>query len=173
MSTLGLLLAHASGARTIITSSSDAKLRRAKALGADETINYSTHPAWDEEVLRLTDGEGADIIFENGGAATTERSFNAVAWGGRIASIGYVGGKVDATEGGRQNINVWAIKKQFALQGLLNGPRERFEEMLAFCEREGVRPVVDRVFGFEEAREALGYLWEGKHFGKVVVRVAG
>ena len=171
---LGLLLAGASGAHTIITSSSSAKLSRARELGADETINYHTHPAWDEEVLRLTKGKGADIIFENGGAATTQRSFNCVAWGGLINSIGYVGGKIDPpSETGRTNINVSAIQKQFTLKGLLNGPRDRFEEMLAFCARHQIRPVVDRVFGFEEAREALQHMWEGNHFGKVVVKVCG
>ena len=169
---MGLLIGKASGARVIITSSSDAKLARGKELGADETMNYTTHPAWDDEVLRLTDGRGADIIFENGGAGTTQRSFRCVAWGGLICSIGYVSGKVDPAGEERTNINVAAIQRQFNLRGLLNGPRDRFEEMLAFCERHEIRPVVDRVFAFEEARDALRYLWGGSHFGKVVIKVS-
>lgn len=164
-------MAKASGARTIITSSSDTKLSRATDLGADMTINYRTHPAWDDEVLRLTDGHGADIIFENGGAGTTSRTFRCVAWGGLINSIGYVAGKVDP-EGERTNINVSAIQRNFTLKGLLNGPRDRFEEMLAFCEKRQIRPVVDRVFAFEEARDALKYMWTGSHFGKTVIKVS-
>lgn len=168
---MGLLLGKAAGARTIITSSSDAKISRAKDLGADMTVNYRTHPDWDEEVLRLTDGRGADIIFENGGAQTTQRSFRCVCWGGLINSIGYVSGKVDPPDE-RTNINVSAIQKNLTLKGLLNGPRDRFEEMLAFCEEHQIRPVVDRVFPFEEAKEALRYMWTGSHFGKTVIKVS-
>jgi len=80
VSIMGLLIAKAAGAKTIITSSSDEKLGRASRLGADEVINYRKHPDWDEEVLRLTNGEGVDIVFENGGARTTQKSFKCVAW---------------------------------------------------------------------------------------------
>ena len=113
---------------------------------------------------------GADIIFENGGALTTPLSFRCVRWGGLINSIGYVSGKVDP-ESERTNINVSALMRNFTLKGLLNGPRDRFEEMLAFCEKHEIRPVVDKAFAFEEAREALEYMWAGKHFGKVVIKV--
>lgn len=80
VSIMGLLIAKAAGARTIITSSSQEKLGRATQLGADETINYRTYPDWDEEVLRITDGRGVDIIFENGGAMTTQKSFRCICW---------------------------------------------------------------------------------------------
>ena len=80
VSIMGLLIAKAAGARVIITSSSDEKLGRASRLGADEVINYKKHPDWDDEVLRLTNGEGVDIIFENGAARTTQKSFKCVAW---------------------------------------------------------------------------------------------
>lgn len=155
----------------IITSSSDEKLARAKALGADHIINYRTTPDWDVEVLRLTNGKGADIIFENGGAQTTAKSFNCVRFGGLFNAIGYVSGKVDSAEN-RMNINVQAIRKNVTLIGMLNGPRDRFEEMLAFYERHQIKPVIDRVFKFEDAKEALQYLWDGNHFGKIVVRVS-
>jgi NADPH:quinone reductase-like Zn-dependent oxidoreductase len=154
----------------IITSSSDEKLSRAHELGATHLINYCTTPDWDLEVLRLTNGRGADIIFENGGAETTAKSFNCVRFGGLVNSIGYVSGKVDPPED-RMNINVQAIRKNLTLVGMLNGPRDRFAEMLAFYEKHQIRPIVDRVFKFEEAKEALRYLWRGSHFGKVVVRV--
>jgi len=154
----------------IITSSSDAKLTLAKKLGADHTINYRTSPNWDDEVLKLTNGEGVDIIFENGGASTLRKSFNCIAFGGLINCIGYLSGKEDA-EGDRTNTNVLALKRNVTLKGLLNGPRERLEEMVAFYEEKKIVPVVDKVFEFGEAKEALQYLYAGGHFGKVVVKI--
>ncbi|KUJ24001.1 quinone reductase [Mollisia scopiformis] len=167
----GLQIAKASGATVIITSSSDEKLARAKALGADYTINYKTTPDWDVEVLRLTSGRGADIIFENGGAPTTAKSFNCIRFGGLFNAIGYVSGKVDPKDEEKTNINVQAIRKNVILVGMLNGPRDRVVEMLEFYENHGIKPVIDRVFKFEEAKEALQYLWSGSHFGTVVVKV--
>ncbi|KAK6584639.1 hypothetical protein PZA11_002863 [Diplocarpon coronariae] len=166
----GLQIAKASGAEVIITSSSDAKLEKAKKLGADQTINYRTTPDWELEVLRLTDEDGVQIIFENGGAATLRKSFDCIAFGGLINCIGYLSGKEDAI-GDRTNTNVLALRRNVTLKGLLNGPREKFEEMLAFYEEKQIRPVVDKVFGFGEAKEALAYLFAGGHFGKVVVKV--
>jgi NADPH:quinone reductase-like Zn-dependent oxidoreductase len=148
----------------IITSSSDEKLEQARKLGADKTINYRTTTNWDEEVLKMTNDEGVDIIFENGGAQTLSKSFNCIAFGGLIDCIGYLFGKEDAP-GDRLNTNV-------TLKGILNGPKERFEEMLAFYEEKQIKPVVDKVFGFEKSKEALIYLFKGGHFGKVVIKVA-
>lgn len=88
-----------------------------------------------------------------------------------INCIGYLSGKEDAP-GDRLNTNVLALLRNITLKGILNGPKERFEEMIGFMTEKGVRPVVDRVFGFEEAREGLVYLFGGGHFGKVVVRVS-
>jgi len=157
--------------QVIITSSSDEKLERAKALGADYTINYRINPNWDAEVLRITNNRGADIIFENGGAKTLRQSFECVAFGGLINCIGYLSGKEDDA-GDRTNTNVLALKRNVTLKGLLNGPRERLEELVEFFEKKKVAPVVDKVFKFEEAKEALGYLFKGGHFGKVVVDVS-
>lgn len=154
----------------IITSSSDAKLEQAKKLGADKTINYKTTPNWDEEVLKMTNGEGVDIIFENGGAATLRKSFECIAFGGLIDCIGYLSGKEDDVAD-RTNTNVLALKRNVTLKGLLNGPRDRFEEMLKFYEEKEIKPVVDKVFKFEESKEALKYLFSGGHFGKVVIKV--
>lgn len=156
--------------QVLITSSSDAKLEKAKALGADYTVNYRTQPNWDETVNSVTNGEGADIILETGGAKTLRRSFEAIGFGGTIACIGYLSGKVDSEED-RTNVNLLALRKTVTLKGLINGPRERFEEMVAFYEDKGIKPVVDRVFAFDEADEALRYLYSGGHFGKVVVKV--
>lgn len=158
-------------ATVIITSSSDEKLQRAKALGADHLINYKTTPDWDTEVLRLTDNIGVDNIFENGGAMTTAKSFNCVRFGGLINAIGYVSGKLDPPDQ-RLNINVSALSRNMTIKGLINGPRDRFVEMLEFCEKHRIRPVVDKVFPFDQARDALQYMWDGSHFGKVVIKVA-
>lgn len=170
VSVAGLQIAHALGLRTIVTSSSDEKLARARELGADCGINYRTRPDWDAEVLRFTEERGADVILETGGAMTLRRSFECVAFGGLISCIGYLSGKEDA-EGERLNTNVLALKRNVTLKGILNGGKDRFEEMLGFYEDKGIRPVVDRVFAFGEAREALRYLFTGGHFGKVVIRI--
>ena len=97
---------------------------------------------------------------------------DCIAFGGTIASIGYVSGKTDPPGEHRTNINVRALAKNFVLVGLLNGPKDRLEELLAFVESKGARPVIDKVFGFEQANEAVKYVWEGQHFGKVVVKVS-
>ena len=155
-----------------MTSSSDEKLEKAKSLGADHVINYRKTPDWDEAVMKFTDGRGADIIFECGGAKTLGKSFACVAFGGIISSFGYLSGKQD-DPGDRTNVNVLALSRNVTLKGVFNGPRDRFEELVKFIEQHQIHPVVDRVFKFEESREALQYLFSGKHFGKVVVKVDG
>ncbi|KAK0637058.1 hypothetical protein B0T17DRAFT_547856 [Bombardia bombarda] len=171
VSVSGLQIAKASGATAIITSSSPTKLARAAALGADHTINYTTTPSWQDSVMSLTGNEGADVILECGGAQTLHKSLDCVAFGGLIACIGYVSGKEDDPAGSRMNLNLLALRRNVTLKGIINGPRDRFVEMCEFYDKHQIRPVVDRVFGFEEAREAVKYLFGGKHFGKVVVRV--
>lgn len=99
------------------------------------------------------------------------KSFECIAFGGLINCIGYLSGKEDK-EGDRTNTNVLALKRNVTLKGLLNGPRERLEEMLAFYEEKGIKPVVDKVFKFEESKEALDYLYKGGHFGKVVIQLS-
>ncbi|KAK5074200.1 hypothetical protein LTR64_006655 [Lithohypha guttulata] len=172
VSIAGVLLGKALGLTTIITSSSDQKLQRAKTLGADHIINYRTTPNWDDKVLELTGDKGADIVFETGGSQTIEKSFNCIAFGGLISAIGYVSGKEESAES-KVNVNVLALRRNVTLKGILNGPRDRFQEMIdvAFQEDKGVKPVVDQVFEFEQAREALKYLESGSHFGKVVIKV--
>ncbi|KAF2434189.1 NAD(P)-binding protein [Tothia fuscella] len=171
VSIAGLQIAKACDLRIIITSSSDKKLEQAKALGADHTINYKTNPDWQNTVLEITNGKGADFIIETGGALTLAKSFECVAFGGCIAAVGYLSGKEDA-EGNRMNTNVLALKRNVTLKGILNGPRDRFEEMLRLYEEKKIQPVVDSVFPFDEAKHAMLYLESGGHIGKVVVRVA-
>ncbi|RAK95716.1 zinc-dependent alcohol dehydrogenase family protein [Aspergillus ibericus CBS 121593] len=169
----GLQIAKALGAIVIITSSSDTKLSQAKSLGADHTINYRTTPGWDQEVLRLTNGHGADIILETGGAQTLRKSFECIAFGGLINCIGYTSGKVDDDDDeDRINVNLLTLRRSVTLQGIIVGPRDEFEEMVGFYQEKGIKPVVNRVFGFREAREACEFLESGGHFGKVVINTA-
>ncbi|KAI1743209.1 oxidoreductase [Xylaria scruposa] len=170
VSIAGLQIAKALGLTTIITSSSDAKLERAKKLGADHTINYNKEPDWDEVALKLTNGRGVDVILECGGAQTLTKSFRCVAFGGLISAFGYRSGKEDAA-GDRVNTNVLALSRNVTLKGILNGPKDRFEEALRLYEKEQIQPVIDRTFEFEQADEAFKYLFSGSHFGKVVVKV--
>ncbi|KAH8788080.1 alcohol dehydrogenase [Diaporthe sp. PMI_573] len=171
VSVSGLQIAKASGATTIVTSSSDEKLARAKELGADHVINYRTTPDWHDKVMELTSGNGADIIFEVGGARTLRKSFKCASFGAIINSIGYVTGKQDDPNDDLTNINVLALTRTVTLKGIINGPKDRFEELCDFYAKHQVRPVVDRVFDFDQAKEALRYLFSGSHFGKVVIRV--
>ncbi|KAI7368107.1 NAD(P)-binding protein [Hortaea werneckii] len=184
VATAGLQIAHAAGLKTIITSSSDSKLAQAKKLGADAGINYRQNPDWQEEVNRLTStfhntpngseaaGEaGADIIFKNGGAQTLRKSFDCIAFGGLINCIGYLSGKEDVGSD-KLHTNVLALRRNVTIKGIINGPRDRFEEMVRFYAEHQIRPVIDRVVGFEEAGEGLKYLFSGSHFGKVVVKVS-
>lgn len=172
VSIAGLQIATAAGANVIVTSSNDSKLQRAHDLGAKSLINYRTKPDWEAEVLKETSDTGADVILELGGAKTLRKSFDCVRFGGLIACIGYVSGKQD-DDSDRTNTNLLCLKRNVTLKGILNGPRDRLEEMLQFYEKKKIRPVVDRVFKFEEGGEALKYLYSGSHFGKVVVRVKG
>lgn len=154
----------------IITSSSDAKLDQAKQLGADHTINYRTTPGWEAKVMQYTDNHGADIILETGGAQTLRKSFDCIAFGGLIDCIGYVSGKMDA-EDDRLNVNILALRRTVTLKGIINGPKDRFEEMIRFYEAHQIHPVVNRVFSFTESREAFQFVESGSHFGKVVIKV--
>jgi NADPH:quinone reductase-like Zn-dependent oxidoreductase len=163
-------IASAAGADVIVTSSSDEKLKRATKLGAKTTVNYRSNPDWDDAVLEATGSRGADVVIEVGGATTLRKSFEAVRFGGLIACIGYLSGKQDEA-GDRTNTNLLCLKRNVTLKGIINGPRDELERMLKFYKEKQIRPVVDRVFKFDEANEALQYLFGGGHFGKVVVKV--
>ncbi|KAF2727479.1 alcohol dehydrogenase [Polyplosphaeria fusca] len=170
VSIAGLQMGVAAGLDVIVTSSSDEKLERARGLGAREGVNYKRVPEWEGEVLRVTGGKGADVVFELGGAGTLRKSFECVRFGGLIACIGYLGGKVD-DEGDRTNTNLLALKRNVTLKGIVNGPRDELERMLEFYDEKKIRPVIGKVFAFEEGKEAIQYLWSAAHFGKVVIQV--
>ncbi len=153
------------GARVIVTSSSDEKLERARALGAWETINYRSLPDWGREARRLADDRGVDLVVEVGGAGTLARSLAAVRPGGRISLIGVLAG-------GMADINIIPIlMRQIRVQGVLVGHRESFEEMNRAIEVHQLRPAVSRIFPLDETRAALKHLAAGEHFGKIAIRI--
>ncbi|MGD0961616.1 MAG: NAD(P)-dependent alcohol dehydrogenase [Methylomonas sp.] len=169
VSVWALQLAKAAGLRAIITSSGDAKLERARALGAAATINYKATPEWQEEALRLTAGAGVDLVLEVGGEGTLSRSIASVRMGGTVAIIG-------GLSGGGGEINLRAlIRAQIngckRLSGIFVGSRAMFEDLNRFLSVAGIRPVVDRVFPFAQARDAYEYLQSAAHFGKVVIEI--
>ncbi len=166
VSVFALQFAKMNGARVIITSSSDEKLARARSLGADETINYRTHPDWEKEVFRLTDKAGADHIIEVGGKDTFPKSLRAVAMGGTISVIGGVSGFTS-------NVALQDILGKSALiRGIFVGSRDMFAAMNRAIALHQLKPVVDRRFPFGEAPAAYRYQETGAHFGKVVVSVS-
>jgi NADPH:quinone reductase-like Zn-dependent oxidoreductase len=163
VSMFGLQFAKMHGARTIVTSSSDEKLNRARALGADETINYKKTPDWDKEVQRLTRGQGVDIVLEVGGAGTFARSMNSVKASGHMAVIGVLSGVTETLSIAQ------ILRESLRIQGIYVGSVEMFEAMNRAIAANGLRPVVDRVFSFEQTADALHYMQSAQHFGKIVI----
>ena len=160
---LQLLKAHR--IRTIITSSSDEKLARAKAMGADELINYRITPEWDQEVLNRTDGVGVDHVLEVGGAGTLEKSMAATRVSGRISLIGVLSGQPD------QNPSpMLALFRRQTIQGIYVGSRDMFDALNSEIERSLIEPVIDRTFGFDDAPAAYRHQQSGNQFGKIVVQ---
>jgi NADPH:quinone reductase-like Zn-dependent oxidoreductase len=164
VSIFGLQFAKITGAQVILISSSDEKLEKAQQLGADIGINYKTTPDWDEEVWRLTNKRGVDHVVEVGGAGTLSKSVRAVRYGGKVALIGVLTGKA-----GEVN-TISILHKHVRVQGIYVGSRDMFEAMNRAIAQHQLQPVVNRVFSFNEAKEALAYLESGAHFGKVVIR---
>lgn len=152
------------GAKTIITSSSDEKLKRAGELGANEFINYKTTEDWDKAVLDLTGKRGVDTIVEVGGAGTMKKSVASVKMGGYIAVIGVL------SQG--EGINpVSVLQKSIKMHGIFVGSRQMFEDMNRLISASSLKPVIDKTFAFEEAKDALKYMESGAHFGKIVITI--
>ncbi|MBI1746147.1 MAG: NAD(P)-dependent alcohol dehydrogenase [Acidobacteria bacterium] len=164
VSLFALQFARMVGARVIATSSRDEKLARLAVLGVADGINYQTTPEWDKRVRELTGGAGVDHIVEVGGAGTLARSVRAISLGGKISVIGVLSGVTS-------EFNIIPLLMQSVrLQGILVGDRETFEAMNRAIALHRMRPVVDRVFPFAEARAAFDYLASGAHFGKICLR---
>ena len=164
VSLFALQFAKLAGARVIATSSSDAKLERARQLGASDGINYKTTPEWDKKVRELTGGVGVDHVVEVGGAGTLPRSLKAVRTGGHIGLIGVLSGGAECNP-------MPVLMKSVRLQGIFVGSRAMFEAMNRAIALHQLRPVIDRVFPFEEARAAYRHMESGAHFGKIVLRL--
>ena len=163
VSIFGLQFAKAAGYRTIITSSSDDKLARAKGLGADHLINYRTTPDWGAAARAVTGGKGVDFIMEVGGGGTLSQSLRAITLMGHIAIIGVLGGAAEPLQMGSM------IATGAKLQGVSVGSRAMFEAMCRAIEHHRIAPVVDKLYPFTEARAALEAMRAGEHFGKIVL----
>ena len=164
VSIFALQFAKLAGARVIVTSKSDAKIERAKRLGASGGVNYTTHASWGDKVLEISGG-GVDHVIEVGGSGTLARSMNAVRVGGRVTLIGLlsgVGAEIDPMP---------ILAKQIQLLGVFVGSREMFESMNTAIGLHGLKPVIDKIFEFDQIHEALNWVASGSHFGKVIVRV--
>ncbi|SNX82967.1 probable Alcohol dehydrogenase [Melanopsichium pennsylvanicum] len=172
VSIFALQLAAAAGAKVVITSSSDDKLKKAVDLIPQNlrhlitTVNYKTNPDWDKVVLEVTNGKGADHVVEVGGPGTLEKAFNSIKRGGVISTIGFV------AQGEAPNVAYHALQTGAFFKGILVGSREQFEHMNQIIEDHKIKPLVDRVFPFEQAQEAYAYQWSQAHVGKVVISVS-
>jgi len=163
VSIFALQLARLMGAQVIVTSSSEQKLARAKALGAAHGVNYKAMPEWDKAVVELTGG-GVDHVVEVGGPGTLARSLRAIRVGGKITMIGVLSGAAE--------INPMLIFSRRAnVQGISVGSTQMFEAMNRAIAASGLKPIIDKVFTFGEAPAAYRHLQSAQHFGKVVIRV--
>ncbi|MGF7153418.1 zinc-dependent alcohol dehydrogenase family protein [Novosphingobium gossypii] len=167
VSIMALQIARMCGARVAITSSSDEKLEQARALGADVTVNYRNDPEWEKTVFAAL-GNGADIVIETGGLATLRQSIAAAAPLGRIAIIGALAGTVSDPLPNFGTI----IGKNLAIHGIAAGGRAMLQRLVNAIAANGMEPVVNKVFGFDEARDAYAYVHSGDHFGKVMIQIA-
>ncbi|RYG71902.1 NAD(P)-dependent alcohol dehydrogenase, partial [bacterium] len=160
----GLQMVVAAGGKAIITSSSDEKLARAKALGASETINYKTNQDWEKVVWELTGKEGVDHVLEVGGPGTLGKSLQSVAAGGHVAQIGVLTGFDPAPT------SVFPLTtKNATMTGIYVGSSAYFERFVRFLNVNRIAPIIDRVFPFEESQAAYQTMKSGSHFGKIVI----
>lgn len=163
VSVFALQLAKAAGARVIITSSSDAKLERARTIGADDCVNYKSHPEWHREVRRLTEAAGVDHVVEVGGPGTLERSIKSTAVGGHVHLIGVLDSPAAKVSPMLSVFNLLTIR------GIYVGSRVMHERLIAAMGASNINPVIDQTFGFDDAIEAYQSFATQQHFGKVVI----
>jgi len=163
VSIFGLQFSGAAGARPIITSSSDAKLDRTRELGAFGTVNYQTNPDWQEEVRSLSGNTGVAHVLEVGGRETLSKAVQTVGFGGHIALIGGLSGSARSLPIGS------FIGLGASVTAIYVGSRADFEAMNDFISEHRLRPIIDRVFSFEEAAAAYEYMASESHLGKIVI----
>src|SRR4051812_4015147 len=165
VSVFGLQLAKAAGARVIVTSRSEAKRDRAKALGADHLIDYQAVPQWGAAAMAWTGSRGADVVIEVGGPGPFDQWVAALRFSGTMGLLGVLTGT-------RGEINTAGVfHKSLHIRGIYVGSRQMFEALNRALSVAQIRPIIDRVFGFDEVRAAYEYLASGAHFGKIVIRV--
>ena len=165
VSLFALQFAKLYGTRVIATTSNDEKAKRLEALGADEVVNYRAIPDWHTTVRKLTGGRGVDYVIEVGGAGTLQNSLKSVAVQGQISWVGVLAP-------GESAISLAALRSAFAtLQFVAVGSRAQFIAMNRAIEVNGLKPVIDRVFPFEEAVDAFRYYQAGQFFGKIVIKL--
>lgn len=155
-------IALAAGARVIATSSSDKKLEAIGRIGASDLINYSKHPDWEQEVLRITGGRGVDHVVETVGGGTLSKSIAAAAVSGHVHLIGVLS---------NAQINPLSLMGRKTLRGIMVGSAHDFEALNRMLEVNRIEPIVDRVFTFDEASKAYEHLASSSHVGKIVVRI--
>ena len=165
VSIFALQLAKASGASVVVTSASDEKLERARALGADHTINYRRTPDWGRAVRDHTGGRGVDHVIEVGGPGTLPQSIEACRIGGHIALIGVLTGR-----GGEIPTGLLMCRQQ-RLHGLIVGNRKQQKDFVRALDATGVRPVIDRSFALDEIAAAFAYEQSAAHFGKIALAI--
>jgi len=164
VSTFGISIAAAKGAQTVVTSSSDDKLAKAKALGADYCINYKKEESWSKAVLEATGGKGADVIIEVGGPASLESSFEAAAFNGRIHLIGTLAGGADGPLD-----TMPLLGKNLNLRGVAVGSKKMLQDLADSMVAEGSKPVIDSEFSFVNATDAFRHMESRSHFGNIVI----
>lgn len=163
VSVFGLQFAEMMGARSIITSSSDAKLEVMRSMGADVTVNYTQTPDWEQAVLAATDGHGVDLVLEVAGAGTLPKSIASTRFDGQVALIGILTGPAGETN------PFQIVSRSVSIRGVYVGSRRMFAEMNAAIDVNGLTPLVDRTFAFEDAAAAYRHLESQTHMGKVVI----
>ena len=166
VSVFTIQLAKLAGVRVAVTSSSDEKLERMAAMGADILVNYNRYPAWEKEVMAATEGRGVEFVFDNAGPATMRQSMKCARAGGMVFMVGRTAGEVN-----RQPNIVGAYYKNLSIHTLSAAPRVMLDDFVRAWGWSGLKPLIHQVFPFEEAIEAFRYLQSGRHMGKLVVRV--
>jgi NADPH:quinone reductase-like Zn-dependent oxidoreductase len=160
-----LQLAKSIGARVILLSSTDEKLEKGRQMGADELINYTENPKWDQLVLQKTSRVGADLILELGGGGTLARSLESVKINGRISLVGVLTG----FDGQVNPLPI--LRKSLSVKGIYVGSCDMQKQFHAALEQNKIHPVIDRIFKFDQVKEAYEYLQSGRHFGKIVIQL--
>lgn len=165
VATFAIKFAKALGARVIVLSSSDEKIARAKALGADDGINYKTTPEWGPVVREMTQGRGVDQVLELGGGETLAQSLAAIRVGGHISVIGVLAGRESHVQIGQ------ILFGHARIHGITVGPREDFEAMVRAIELHGIEPEIDRIFPMAQVGEAVAHMAGQSHFGKICIDI--